>query len=527
MKRSIVMRHGLPGALDSAMTCCHGAFPLRQICLAFVASVICVQADATWRWDRVGTSGGPGQRSYAVVAWTGKNLLVWGGRPFGIDTKWQNDGWRYDPGTDSWHAMSATNAPVARQFPVGVWTGRELVIWGGHKTTNPPDSLKTGACYDPATDTWRSTNTAGVPAKRGDHTMVWTGSKVIIWGGYDFDNGEYLSSGGCYDPDSNSWTSVSTLNNPAKRIGHTAVWTGSQMIIWGGGYLTSGLDWSHRSGFGAYDPVADQWTSGVTAGAPAARSDHSAVWTGSQMFIGGGWRGNTFEEQRLNTGGTLDFAAGTWTSLPVEGVPLARAGHCCVWTGREMIVWGGSVSGGFRQSGGRFDPSSAIWAAMPTDGAPSGGNRGGCAWTGEALYVLYDCLARTHETGPYSLDGIPDDWQYQYFGAQIPEGAADQDPDADGQDNMMEFLARTIPTDASSRLVFGISFLPASAELEFHVFPMWADRSYRLECSDLTPPVAWSPAGGIWTVMDDHHGWARIARPAFSRKFYRLALELR
>ena len=480
-------------------------------------------ARGEWQWEEVGKTGGPGQRSHAVVVWTGKNLLVWGGLPFGIDTKWKNDGWIYDPHADSWRAMSTANAPTARQFPAGVWTGRELVIWGGHKTTNPPNSLNTGACYDPSTDEWHPTSTAGAPAKRGDHTMVWTGSKVIVWGGYDFDGADYLGSGGCYDPGTDSWTSVAALNSPLKRSRHTAIWTGSKMIIWGGGYLTSSLNWSHRAAYGIYDPVADQWSTGVTAGEPAARSDHSAVWTGSQMIIWGGWNGNTFEEKRLRSGGCLDFTGGMWTDVPMDDAPSSRAGHCSAWTGREMIVWGGSISGS-TQSGGRFSPSTVAWSVMPIDDAPSGGNRGACAWTGEAFYILYDRLSRACENGPYRLDGIPDDWQHQYFGAQNPAGAADQDPDGDGQDNMMEYLARTIPIDSSSRLVFSISYSAVAHELEFSVIPAWNDRIYRIDWSDLTSPVHWFPLDGEW-VDEGGQRWSMIqSMPHSDRRFYRLAV---
>src|SRR5262249_1188320 len=33
-------------------------------------------------------------------------------------------------------------------------------------------------------DTWKSTLTAGAPLRRTFHTAVWTGSEMIIWGGY-------------------------------------------------------------------------------------------------------------------------------------------------------------------------------------------------------------------------------------------------------------------------------------------------------------------------------------------------------
>ena len=44
---------------------------------------------------------------------------------------------------------------------------------------------------------------------------MWTGSEVIIWGGFHFDN--QLNTGGRYNPITDSWTPTSTTN--AKRWG--------------------------------------------------------------------------------------------------------------------------------------------------------------------------------------------------------------------------------------------------------------------------------------------------------------------
>ena len=38
----------------------------------------------------------------------------------------------------------------------------------------------------------------------------------------------------------NTWTATSTSNAPSARYGHTAVWTGSEMIVWGGGFGVAG-----------------------------------------------------------------------------------------------------------------------------------------------------------------------------------------------------------------------------------------------------------------------------------------------
>jgi len=55
---------------------------------------------------------------------------------------------------------------------------------------------------------------------------------MIVWGGYG--NNGYLNNGGRYNPSTDSWTAISTSNAPSPRSNHTAVWAGSEMIVWGG-----------------------------------------------------------------------------------------------------------------------------------------------------------------------------------------------------------------------------------------------------------------------------------------------------
>ena len=56
---------------------------------------------------------------------------------------------------------------------------------------------------------------------------------MIVWSGYN--NSAYFITGGRYNPATNSWTATSTVAPcPIGRRFHTAVWTGSEMIVWGG-----------------------------------------------------------------------------------------------------------------------------------------------------------------------------------------------------------------------------------------------------------------------------------------------------
>jgi hypothetical protein len=149
-------------------------------------------------------------------------MIIWGG--------YSNSGGRYNPGTDSWTATTTTNAPSSRKYHTAVWTGSEMIVWGGSDNFN--HVLNTGGRYNPGTNSWIATGTTNAPSGRYLHTAVWTGSEMIVWGGYD--NSGYSNAGGRYNPGTDSWTATSTTNAPDGRYNHAAVWTGSEMIVWGG-----------------------------------------------------------------------------------------------------------------------------------------------------------------------------------------------------------------------------------------------------------------------------------------------------
>ncbi len=127
---------------------------------------------------------------------------------------------------------------------------------------------------------------------------------MIIWGGTDFESD--LDTGGRYNPGTDSWTPTATrINLPSGREGHTAVWTGSQMIIWGGAYHGVGPPVYFNTG-GRYDPSTNSWTATSTPSAPSGREFHTAVWTDNEMII---WGGESFGSY-LNTGGRFTRECG-------------------------------------------------------------------------------------------------------------------------------------------------------------------------------------------------------------------------
>jgi len=129
---------------------------------------------------------------------------------------------------DLWEPTTTVNAPAARSLNTAVWTGTEMIVWGGYDGND----LNTGGRYNPATDNWTATNTINAPAGREKHTAVWTGTEMVVWGGEQ--GFSYVNTGGRYKPSTDSWTGTSTTNAPSGRYFHTAIGTDSEMIVWGG-----------------------------------------------------------------------------------------------------------------------------------------------------------------------------------------------------------------------------------------------------------------------------------------------------
>ena len=302
-------------------------------------------------------------------------MIVWGGTSSGLPV--QNTGGRYNPGTNSWTATSTANAPSARSYHTAVWTGSEMIVWGGF---NGSAYVNTGGRYNPVTNTWTAINTTNAPSARGAHTVVWTGIEMIVWGGFFYDgNAHYFNTGGRYNPSTDSWTATNTTN-ASTRSGHTAVWTGSEMIVWGG---TPDGNIALNTG-GRYNPSTDSWTATNTVNAPSARSGHTTIWTGSDMIVWAGSSSAVF----VNTGGKYNPGTNSWTATTTTNAPTARGEHTAVWTGSEMIVWAGndnSISP--LNTGGRYSPDANNWTPTSTTNAPAARSQGTAVWTDSEMIV--------------------------------------------------------------------------------------------------------------------------------------------
>lgn len=283
-------------------------------------------AAATWRELAASPLS---RRGGHVAVWTGEELLIWGGRP----TK--PSGAAYDPAADQWRVLADAPIPVTEQ-PAAVWTGEELLVWGGTTGGGGLPEHARGAAYDPDADTWRQLPAPPI-APRRHATAVWTGEEMLVWGGQAANNPP-VDTGAAYDPASNSWRELASA--PASGFFRpSAVWTGEEMLIWGWMHESSGQETETV----AYRPDTDTWRelspAPLDPPPPAAgNGGQSAVWAGNVMLA---WTGT------LDADGprALAFNPDTdeWTRLSRAPTP-ALYHPKLAWTGDRLLVWGGPAN---------------------------------------------------------------------------------------------------------------------------------------------------------------------------------------
>jgi len=226
-------------------------------------------ATRTWRTLRHSVPGG-------ITVWTGREAIGWGG---GCCGDAESNGAAYNPATDSFRKLA--RSPLApSQGPLGVWNGHELMLFVssfGPDGKRWPARLARAAAYRPLTNTWRRIAPLPVTGLRFTGTAVWDGREVVVVA-----SGANARSAFAYNPATNHWRRLASM--PSARIGPTAVWTGTRLLLWGGQNL--GATRYLRDGL-AYDPLTNRWSS-LPAAPLGLRSSPVVAWTGHALIVWGG-----------------------------------------------------------------------------------------------------------------------------------------------------------------------------------------------------------------------------------------------
>ena len=289
-------------------------------------------------------------RDGAVEVVAGDRLLVWGGET--SQRAPLTDGALYDPSSDDWTPVAAS--PLSPQTgPYSAWTGTEVLLWNG----------ASGAAYDPAANAWRTiadAPDAGLPAPL---SVLWTGSEMVVVG---------LSKPGlAYNPTTNSWRSFPRADIARKvlpRGVHPAGLPGGRIFV---------MDRAPR----LYDPTTATWSSMPSAPVTNSIGGYepiNSVVTDDELVAWGPYEpGAGKGDDTLTTGEAFDLHSHTWRTFAVPN-DVARGYPVAVWTGTEVLEWGGlgepdrpgplhTVSSGWAYT----PPAHESATASPTGQAPS------------------------------------------------------------------------------------------------------------------------------------------------------------
>ena len=191
----------------------------------------------------------------------------------------------YDPARRSWAVLNGPAVNYTFISIASVWANGFVVTFGASDCPTASTELPTTLCtvaesFDVSTGTSKSMSSAGAPAVREVGALLWTGTHVLTWGGTSFDSSNatniVFDDGALYDPVQDTWNAIPANAASSPRRNSSAVWTGSEMLIWGGevgpkasvenASTPAFSTFQAATGGAAYNPAAacDAWARTIT-----------------------------------------------------------------------------------------------------------------------------------------------------------------------------------------------------------------------------------------------------------------------
>jgi hypothetical protein len=247
---------------------------------------------------------------------------------------------------------------------------------------------------------WSTLPAPPIPGRR-NAAAVWTGNEAIFWGGET--------------PAPSTTTCTSTGKKASCSVGATvSVGPGAIRPV--------------RADGAAYEPEKGTWR--VLPDAPIGpRSEATAVWTGTEMIVWGGWRRDITMTgpNGWADGAAYNPATNRWRLVP--DAPINRVAADAVWTGGEMIIVGGSSTGGAGAHdalGAAYDPVKNTWRVLPNWPAPSdfNGVATSAIWTGDQILLWVpsdelDPATNLHQPALFSYRPDTNQWSRQASPARL------------------------------------------------------------------------------------------------------------
>ncbi|CAL1413296.1 unnamed protein product [Linum trigynum] len=246
--------------------------------------------------------------------------------------------------SNNWMVLSiAGDKPAPRFNHAATVIGNKMVVVGGESGSGLLDDVQV-LKFDQFTWTTipsklylsPSSLPLKIPACKG-HCLVSWGEKVLLIGGKTDPPSERISVW-AFDTERECWSVMEPRGDiPIARSGHTVVRSGSTLILFGG------EDAKKRklNDLHMFDLKSLLWVPFCSTGArPSARSNHvAALCDRKTLLIFGG----ASKSRTLNDLYSLDFESMVWSMINIRGFhPSPRAGCCGVLCGTKWYIAGHS-----------------------------------------------------------------------------------------------------------------------------------------------------------------------------------------
>lgn len=288
------------------------------------------------------TGGGPSMRTrLATTLDAGRDrMIIHGGRYREAESgryTLYDDLWAFDLETESWSELPSDDGPSKRAMHTMVVAGDTLYLYGG-QLSNSSTSYSPGTdfwAYDLGAGTWTELDADADPGERLFHSMAVSddGSKLWIYGGADENAlfGPFFEDLWEYDVAAGTWTELhgGGKSGPDGRIWADLVYNGADdtLLLWAG----------HDDG--SLGNTNQVWTFDLAAGA----------WDMTEEG----------DVQEANANGFCDFPADFVEIDP--DAPERRYAGIGVFTGSELVIFGGKTDCGQSNDLWSYDPAGATW----------------------------------------------------------------------------------------------------------------------------------------------------------------------
>jgi N-acetylneuraminic acid mutarotase len=238
------------------------------------------------------------------------NVVILGGFELGWMTSTRTEA--YDPETGSWSSWADLPEKV-HHAQVATVDGSIYVLGVLEGLTMSANSV--AWVLDSPSAEWTEVTPLPQGAERGGGAAVHLNGRVHVVGGRR--DGEAVTDHHVYDPVSDSWASLASMDQPLDHLGG--------VVIEGRIYAVGGRDKAinaHTDALSVYDPEADSWAS--LASMPTSRGGVAVATVAGLLYVFGGEGNADTDSGVFAQSEVYDPATDQWTSL--FNMPTPRHG---------------------------------------------------------------------------------------------------------------------------------------------------------------------------------------------------------